>query len=400
MGYNGAKRTGFAGRQMPGMLTRTALVVAVSLTLVSCASMPRTAFTEREQNSAEIPGLPNVRFFADAPAGEIKRALGEDSIRSAAQKAGRFEMLALSGGAWDGAYGAGILNGWTKSGKRPEFTVVTGVSAGSLIAPLAFLGPDYDAELKDAYTSGAAEPIGDGTDNIIAVASGGSMRRDALLALVSRYVDQRLLRAVADAHAQGRRLLVVTTNLDAQRAVVWNMGVIASRGDVQLFREVLTASSSVPGMFNPTRITVKANGRQFEELHVDGGVTTNVFTLPDAMLANGGPHHGGTPGSMYVIMNTSLAPEFAVQDTELAALAGRSISTLIKANSKTTLLASIEFARSTGIDFNMTHINKDLPKDLKPSFSTDYMRAMYKMGYNRAIAGNFWEKTISSKKRL
>ena len=106
-------------------------------------------------------------------------------------------------------------------------------------------------------------------------------------------------------------------------------------------------------MFNPTRITVKANGRQFEELHVDGGVTTNVFTLPDVMLASGGPHHGDIPGSMFVIMNTSLAPEFAVQDTELFALAGRSISTLIKANSKATLLASIEFARSTGIGFNI-----------------------------------------------
>jgi len=388
-------RTGLAARQTPGLHIRIALAISVSLALSSCASLPRTAFTEKEQNIAEIPGMPDVRFFGDAPASEIKRALGEEAMLAAAQKAGRFDMLALSGGAWDGAYGAGILNGWTRSGKRPEFMVVTGVSAGSLIAPFAFLGRNYDAELKDAYTSGAAEPIGDGTDSIVAVIGEAGTRREALYALVSRYVDHRLLQAVAAEHEQGRRLLVITTNLDAQRTVVWNMGAIAARRDVQLFREVLTASSSVPGMFEPTRITVRANGREFEELHVDGGVTTNVFTLPDSMMASGTAPRSKLPGSMFVIMNTSLAPEFSVQDTKFSAIAGRSISTLLKAHSKATLLASIEFARSTGMGFNLTHINKNLPKDLKPSFNTDYMRAIYTMGYNRAIAGNFWEKTIS-----
>src|SRR5271165_6400202 len=155
--------------QNAGLVLRMALAAAVSIVLASCAGLPRTAFSEQEQSIAQIPGMPDVRFTADAPAGEISRALGKDTIRAAAEKNGRFEMLALSGGAWDGAYGAGILNGWTRSGKRPKFAVVTGVSAGSLIAPFAFLGPEYDAELKDAFTSGVIEPVGDGTDSLLSV---------------------------------------------------------------------------------------------------------------------------------------------------------------------------------------------------------------------------------------
>jgi hypothetical protein len=226
------------------------------------------------------------------------------------------------------------------------------------------------------------------------------MRRETLHALVSRYVDGKFMSTVAAEHERGRRLLVVTTNLDAQRAVVWNMGAIASSGHpraLELFRDVLTASSSVPGMFEPTRITVTANGHEFEELHVDGAVTTNVFILPDAMLARRAntPQSGKLPGSVYVIMNTRLAPEFEVVEAQVVPTLGRSLSTLLKSHSKNTVLASVEFARSTGLDFNLTYINQDVPKDLKPSFNTDYMRAIYVLGYNRAVARNFWEKTIS-----
>jgi predicted acylesterase/phospholipase RssA len=178
------------------------------------------------------------------------------------------------------------------------------------------------------------------------------------------------------------------------------MGAIASSGHpcaLELFRDVLTASSSVPGMFEPTRITVTANGREFEELHVDGGVMTNVFILPDAMLARraNAPESGKLPGSVYVIMNTRLAPEFEVVEAQVVPTLGRSLSTLLKSHSKNTVLASVEFARSTGLDFNLTYINQDLPKNFKPSFDTDYMRAVYALGYNRAVARKFWEKTIS-----
>jgi hypothetical protein len=396
---NSRVRTDFPVLQARFLLVLFALIV--SLALASCASMPRASFTEKEQNVARIPGMPNVRFFADASLEEVTRVADMNAVLASARKSGRFELLAISGGAWDGAYGAGIVTGWTKSGRRPKFTVVTGVSAGALIAPFAFVGPDYDAALKDAFTSGASAPIGDGSDNLLAILGESGTRRETLHALVSRYVDGRFLRAVAAEHSRGRKLLVVTTNLDAQRAVVWNMGAIAASGHpraLELFRDVLTASSSVPGMFEPTRITVTANGRQFEELHVDGGVTTNVFILPDAMLAGGArdPEGGKLPGSVYVIMNSRLAPEFEVVQAQFAPTLGRSLSTVLKSHAKNTVLANIAFARSTGLDFNLTQIDKELPKDLQPSFNTDYMRAVYALGYSRGVSGTFWEKTLSS----
>jgi predicted acylesterase/phospholipase RssA len=376
--------------------------MAFALMLASCAGVPRADFTEEEQGIAEIPGMPGVRFFADAPARTVAGVLGKDAILQATRENnGRFEMLALSGGAWDGAYGAGILNGWTQTGSRPKFVVVTGVSAGALIAPLAFMGPEYDTALKDAFTSGIADPLSDGTDNLLAVVGERGARRDALRALVSSFVDEKFLQAVAAGHKRGRRLLIVTTNLDAQRTVVWNMGAIASYGDaraLELFRDVLTASCSVPGVFEPTRIAVTAGSRQFEELHVDGGVTANVFMLPDSLLTSGA-NRPKMPGSIYVVMNTTLAPEFEVQQVRVSTMVGRSLSTLLKAHSKTTVLASMEFARSAGISFYMTHIKEEIPKNLKPGFNKEYMRVVYALGYNRAVTGNFWEKTVPASQR-
>jgi hypothetical protein len=378
---------------------RLALTAVVVCGLAACSSLPRVAFTEKEENVAQIPGIPNARFYADAPLSEVANALDKSALAGAAKETGSFDMLAISGGAADGAFGAGVINGWTRSGGRPKFAVVTGVSAGSLIAPFAFLGPQYDALVKDAFTSGVAEPIGDGSESILSILGERDMRRDTLRGLVSRYVDARFLQTVAAEHKRGRRLLVVTTNLDAQRAVVWNMGAIAASGRpeaLDLFRDVLTASSSIPGVFEPTRITVTAHGREFQELHVDGGVTTNVFTMPDALLADGAAGAKKyIPGRMYVLMNSRLAPEFEVVEAGLASLAGRSLLTLLKAHSKTTVLASIDFARATGIDFNLTYIDRGFKTDMKSSFATPYMRAAYDYGYRKAEAGHFWQKTIS-----
>ena len=202
---NWVMRTGYIARQAPAVSMRIVLAMALALMLASCAGVPRADFTEEEQGIAEIPGMPGVRFFADAPARTVAGVLGKDAILQATRENnGRFEMLALSGGAWDGAYGAGILNGWTQTGSRPKFVVVTGVSAGALIAPLAFMGPEYDTALKDAFTSGIADPLSDGTDNLLAVVGERGARRDALRALVSSFVDEKFLQAVAAGHKRGR----------------------------------------------------------------------------------------------------------------------------------------------------------------------------------------------------
>ena len=70
-----------------------------------------------------------------------------------------YPLLAISGGGSNGAFGAGFLCGWTESGTRPDFKVVTAVSTGSLQAPLAFLGPDYDHILRAIFTTHGTEEI-------------------------------------------------------------------------------------------------------------------------------------------------------------------------------------------------------------------------------------------------
>src|SRR5262249_31607986 len=159
-------------------------------------------------------------------------------------------ILAISGGAYDGAYGAGVINGWTASGTRPRFTVVTGVSAGALIAPFAFLGPEYDSRAAEAFTSGVASVLGD-VGGALMLLGTPDLRRQTLSDLVEKHIDRAMLDAIAAEHARGRHLLVVPTNLDAQRAVVWDMGAIAASRNpdaLQLFRDVLVASASIPGV--------------------------------------------------------------------------------------------------------------------------------------------------------
>ena len=232
--------------------------------------------------------MPDVRVFADVPPANFMKAVCPN-LGPAASRAAAPAYLALSGGGADGAYGAGVLNGWTESGTRPEFTIVSGVSTGALIAPFAFLGPAYDGVLRHLYTSGVAESL---LSMRLACspccsAPGYSAVSPCASSSPSTSIGPMLARIAAE-YAKGRCLAVVTTDLDAQRAVVWDMGRIASYGTpaaLELFRDVLTASASVPVVFPPVLIDVAANGRTIQEMHVDGAVTWPVFTLPAAFLS-------------------------------------------------------------------------------------------------------------------
>ena len=200
-------------------------------------------------------------------------------------------VLALSGGGADGAFGAGLLTGWTARGNRPQFTFVTGASAGALIAPFAFLGSRYDEMLASVFASGEMANLLQ-SDGLAGLFGTGLFKTAPLRDLIARHVDDALLAAVAREYRTGRRLYVVTTNLDAQRTAIWDMGKIASSSDpgaLELFRNVMTASASIPGVFSPMLIDVEAQGKRFAEMHVDGGVTTNVLILPEAVLVSGTP---------------------------------------------------------------------------------------------------------------
>ena len=251
------------------LAVRPFVILAIMFMFAGCSSLPRTSYTASDAAASTVLDFSELRRYADEPASTFPKT-------NVSSRPGPLSYLALSGGGADGAYGAGVLNGWTAAGTRPEFSVVSGVSTGALIAPFAFLGPAYDATLRDVYTSGVAERLLNAPSIVHAVFGSGLFGNTRLRELVARYVGQDMLGAIAAEHAKGRRLLVVTTNLDTQRTVIWDMGRIASIRSNQaliLFRDVLAASASIPVVFPPMLIDAEANGRRFQEMHVDGGVT-------------------------------------------------------------------------------------------------------------------------------
>jgi predicted acylesterase/phospholipase RssA len=238
------------------LLVRLFALLGAMFILVGCSSLPRTAYTASDATSSTVLDLGDLRRYADEPASAFLKT----DVNS---RAGPLSYLALSGGGADGAYGAGVLNGWTAAGTRPQFSVVSGVSTGALIAPFAFLGPAYDATLRDIYTSGIAESLLDTPSIVHALFGSGLFGNTQLRQLVARYVDQDMLAAIAAEYARGRTLLIVTTNLDTQRTVIWNMGRIAKIGSPQalnLFRDVLAASASIPVVFPPMLLMQRRMG--------------------------------------------------------------------------------------------------------------------------------------------
>lgn len=379
------------------------LIIFGCLSLAGCATYLRQAVPVELIDQAQVSHFQDIRFWGDEELpnlhqlAEVRRkqimATRPQSIRSR-----RIELLAISGGGADGAFGAGFLNGWTKRGTRPEFEVVTGVSTGALIAPFAFLGPAYDAQLKEIYTQYSTNDILE--KEIVSALLGNTdalANSKPMFALISHYIDMAFLRAVAREHSRGRRLLIGTTNLDAGRPVMWNMGSIASQGSAEaldLFRRIMLASASIPGVFPPVFIKVEAGNKIFEEMHVDGGVTDNAFLLPahfDAKKFD--PNYKSNKVRLYAIVNDKLiAPPKAVKNS-IYAIAGRSLSTLIRQQTEGDLLKLYVSAKRNNIDFNMAVVPYQFDFEAKEAFDKDYMQALYKLGFQTAVQGYQWRKT-------
>jgi hypothetical protein len=385
---NSAKTAGVVRRR----LWRSALILG-ALILAGCAAPPRIPYTAADQAAAVIPNMADVRVFADVPPAQFLKAICP-SLKVAVGSEAAPAYLALSGGGADGAYGAGVLNGWTASGTRPEFTVVSGVSTGALIAPFAFLGPSYDGVLRQLYTSGIAESLLASPRLESVLFGSGLFGSQPLRQLVARYVDRPMLARIAAEYAKGRCLAVVTTDLDAQRAVVWDLGRIASygsRGALELFRDVLTASASTPVVFPPVLIGVEANGRAIQEMHVDGGVKAPVFTLPEAFLLSNARPERKLRLSIYVLINNHLDPDFRVVPDRNVDIAGQAVSAMIKGQTRSVIFRTYEFAQENGLGFNLTYLDQAAPSDGGVGFDTAYMRRIYEYGYEKARSGRFWE---------
>jgi predicted acylesterase/phospholipase RssA len=364
-------------------------IPTVMLMLAACSSLPRTSYTASDAASSTVLDLDQLRRYADEPASTFRKAkLGA--------QAGALSYLALSGGGADGAYGAGVLNGWTAAGTRPEFSAVSGVSTGALIAPFAFLGPAYDATLRDVYTSGIAESLLNTPSIVHAVFGSGLFGNTRLRELVARYISQDMLGKIAAEHAKGRDLLIVTTNLDTQRTVIWDMGRIAAIRSTQalnLFRDVMAASASIPVVFPPMLIDAEAGGHRFQEMHVDGGVTAPVLTLPEAFLLRNGALARGLRMNIYILVNDKVERDFQLVQNSTIDIAARTSASVTKTQIRSVLYTTYDFARRNNFGFNLTYIDKDLPSPASFGFDAGYMRSLYQYGYDKARTGDFWAKS-------
>jgi predicted acylesterase/phospholipase RssA len=329
---------------------------------------PRTPFTAAEDAVASIPGIPDARFFADSTA-DFNKAL----------PATPGPWLILSSGGEDGAFGAGLLNGLTAAGKRPDYAVVTGVSSGALIAPFAFAGPRYNDALRDAYTKITSADIFE-----IGATPESFVDTWPLKDLIAKEVTPELLVDIATQYRAGRRLFVVTTDLDAERSVVWNMGAIAAHGGqdaLDLFRKVLLASTSVPGAFPPVLIDVESGGKRFSEMHVDGGVGGQFFVAPAALMAATSDYR--LPATeLYVVVNSGLQPQLEVVPRTIEGVLTQSVDVAVKVDTRLMLDRAYIVAKRSGVPFNVASIPPSFTVQSRGNFDPDYMRALFQAGYD------------------
>jgi len=378
-----------------GLMSSLFVGIWIAFLLVDCSSFPRKPFTREQQDVAGIPGIADARIWADDPTGLSRTAPFSDRQR----KSTSIDVLALSGGGAEGAFGAGVLVGWTQAGNRPEFSVVSGTSSGALIAPFAFLGASRDPTLKDLFTSGIAETLLR-VDGLNAIFGSGVFKTEPLKLLIAHYVDEDLLQLVAAQHRRGRRLFVVTTNIDAQRTAVWNMGAIAASdysGRLQLFRDILVASASAPGLFAPAYIEVQAGNARFQEMHVDGAVTSNVLAVPESVLLQKVAFANAAKPKLYIIVNGKIAPDFEVIGDGTLSIVARSFYSTVKANTRNTLIATYDFARRNGWQFRLAAIQSDYAMTSTTfNFDTDYMRGLFNLGFSTGRTGQQWQSSLKA----
>jgi hypothetical protein len=383
-------------------------MAALVLLSQGCALLQvRHPLPEHLLDQAQVENLPGVRAWADASSESLEQSAKESMKQEMAANHGKLEpeanFLALSGGGGDGAFGAGILCGWTEAGTRPRFKLVTGISTGALIAPFAFLGPEYDAKLKEVYTTISDKDIYTGYGLVKLVLSlgisEGVASTEPLAELLERFIDENMLRAIAAEHHQGRRLLVGTTQLDAQRLVIWNMGAIAASyhpDALRLFRQVIRASFSVPVAFNPVYIKIKAAGQDYDEMHVDGGVKVQVMLYGDALNLFVSRERIGTqapqPRKLYIIRNAQVSPEYEGIKRRLSLIGARAIVSLTKNQGVGDLYRIYLLAQRDEIDYNLAFIPADFKTKRASEFDSKYMNQEFELAYNLARSGYNWSK--------
>ena len=383
--------------------------MAVTL-MAGCATLPRNAVPIDRLDDAEVPGFEDVRAWA----GQVSETFQTDAVASnAAIDSGEFPLdadgkpiydtLALSGGGSNGSFGAGFLKGWSETGTRPDFKLVTGISTGALLAPLAFLGPDYDAELERVYTSVTTDDIAKrfGIFKILFGAESFAST-EPLLNVVSESINETSLAEIARKHELGHRLFIGTTHMDAQQLVIWNMGMIAQRGTpeaLELFKKIMIASASIPAAFPPVMLEVEVDGETYDEMHADGGTITQVFfsagtiNYRAARMEVYGEDFRPS-GNVYVIRNGWFAPDPLQIERTLPDISGRAIETMIKAGAGGDLIRIYLLSTQAGLGFHFVSIPDSYESDPAEMFDPEEMTRLFELGYEIARSDDPWREEI------
>lgn len=382
-----------------------AALAALQMLLSACATPQRLAAVPSADTARAMTSIQDARFFPDRDPASFVRIMGAAADRELALRANLppgsplppVSYLTISGGGGDGAYGAGLLVGWTEAGTRPTFKYVTGISTGALIAPFAFLGSDYDPILRETYTQVTDDNIFK-KRHITALVFSDSMADTTPMAeMVSQYVTRELLDRIAAEYAKGRLLFIGTTDLDAREAVYWNMGAIATSRDpaaLELFRKITLASAAIPGAFPPVMIDVTVDGQPFQEMHVDGGASRQVFLYPPAIHLRDLSRQAGLERErhLYIIRNSRLDPDWASVDRRLMSIVNRSVTALIHAQGLGDLNRMYMTSVRDGLDYNLAYIPRDFTTLKHSEFDSVYMNQLFERGRSMAAAGYVWDK--------
>jgi len=357
------------------------LYALFALVLGGCQTLPRVPYGIEMLRAAS----PSYRYDVSEPVARA-RFSGEISSVQRNQASAELQLLALSGGGANGAYGAGVMFGWSQRGDRPEFSVVTGVSAGALIAPFVFAGRPFDTSLRAAFTDGRSNNLLR-SRGLGALFLPGVFKPEPLRKLIASSITPGLVAAVATEHRKGRRLFVATTSLDTQTQVVWDMGALAQHSDRAsrlLFQDILVASSSVPGVFPPVLLTFERDGHTVSELHADGGTVANFFVAPQALLGGS----AAIPGAMhiFILLNSRTSPRFVVVPVGGLKIVARSFDTMLKSLTLSEIANVKLAAGDKGIKLDVGEIPDELDENFL-DFSQANMNALFLAGEQRGIAG-------------
>lgn len=376
--------------------------IFIACFLSSCGTIPiRNPLPEKYGDTAQISGIPRAKFWADETPkfyGSIMRQPREALMQEFPGIFGKEHThLALSGGGAKGAFGAGLMVGWSAAGTRPEFTIVTGISTGALMAPFVFLGSAYDTQLKEMYTTYSTKDLLIKHSILNALTGSSAADTAPLKKMIAKYIDQQVMEAIAVEYKKGRRLYVGTTNIDAKRPVIWNIGLIATSGRsgaLELIHKVMVASAAIPAVFPPMLIEVEANGKRYDEMHVDGGVVSQVFIYPADLDWKNVMQKLEVKGTstVYVIFNSFLKPDWETVHPKILPIASVSINSLIRTQGIGDIYRIYLDCQRDGLEFNMAFIPETFDMKPKEEFDKDYMGKLFDLGYQMAKNGYPWVK--------